>query len=189
MKNDNHTGDVSIYLAGAGIFLAIVSGVFFFGYKTIDSQLSKQNTELQYTVEQAITAYADTYASEALARAEEAAARAEAAAQAAEESAAEAEGIVKGNDTAKVEEPVTEVAISDLIDFDETKVSAEFIEITEDNQVVYIVQSGDTLCKISGAFYVSVDELVKENHIIDARWIYTGESIRIPTAKELAEMD
>lgn len=189
-KSDSHKSNVGIYLAGIGSFLLISAGTIGLAYHTVNLQLDNSNAQLQTTVEQAVTTYSDAVTADALARAEEAARRAEEAARLAEAAAQAAENAASGTTVItddQVDEP--EVTVYDLIDFDETKVSAEYIEITDDNAVVYIVQKGDTLCKISAAFYVSVDELVKENHITDPHWIYTGEAIRIPTAEDLANME
>lgn len=57
----------------------------------------------------------------------------------------------------------------------------EFTTVEEDGTVVYHIQRGDTLTKISGIFGVSVDELAEYNHIRNVNLIYTGSALRIPT--------
>ena len=188
-KSDSHKSNVGIYLAGVGSFLLISAGTIGLAYHTVNTQLTDSHAQLQTTVEQAVATYSDAVTADALARAEEAAKRAEEAARLAEAAAQAAEDAAASNAVSSDQVVKLEVTIHDLIDFDDTKVSADSIEITDNHEVVYIVQKGDTLCKISAAFYVSVDELVKENHIINAHWIYTGEAIRIPTAVDLANME
>lgn len=187
-KSDGRKSNVGIYVAGVGCFVLISAGTIGLAYHTVSSQLARSDAQMQTTVEQAVTAYSDAVTADALARAEAAAQRAEEAARLAEAAATSAENAANTQNGTEIDTSDKET-IYDLIDFDDTKVSAEYITIMDDDAIVYTVQRGDTLCKISGAFYVSVDELVKENHIINPHWIYTGESIRIPTSQDLAEME
>ncbi|NDI34826.1 LysM peptidoglycan-binding domain-containing protein [Chengkuizengella sediminis] len=51
----------------------------------------------------------------------------------------------------------------------------------------YIVQSGDTLFAISSKYGVSVQEIVDANNLIDAGYIYVGQTLYIPVSSEPAE--
>ena len=52
--------------------------------------------------------------------------------------------------------------------------------IVAGENLVYIVRPGDTLSKISGKTFYSVDELAEYNHIENVNMLYCDESIRIP---------
>lgn len=71
-----------------------------------------------------------------------------------------------------------DIGVADAID---RFLENEFTTLEEDGTVVYHIQWGDTLGKISGMFGISVDELAEYNHIRDVNLIYATSSLRIPT--------
>jgi LysM repeat protein len=55
-----------------------------------------------------------------------------------------------------------------------------FAQETEDNRVTHIVESGDTLYRISLRYGVTIDELVQANSITNASRIFRGQVLVIP---------
>jgi len=45
---------------------------------------------------------------------------------------------------------------------------------------LYVVQAGDTLSGIARAFNVSIEELMKANHLVDPNLLYVGQTLVIP---------
>lgn len=52
-----------------------------------------------------------------------------------------------------------------------------------DGTLVYMIQPGDTLTKISAAFGYSVDELANYNQIRNVNLIYANSALRVPKGK------
>lgn len=61
--------------------------------------------------------------------------------------------------------------------------SNEYIVLTTDGDMAYLIQKGDTLSEISSVVYVSVDELAEYNGIKNVNMIYAGSSLRVPYHK------
>lgn len=62
-------------------------------------------------------------------------------------------------------------------------IGAEYVTIDIDGNMVYHVEKGDTLTKISNLTGYSVQELAEYNCIENVNLIYTGQSIRIPASQ------
>lgn len=77
--------------------------------------------------------------------------------------------------------------IKDSVDVDKIDdvpyIGADYVTIDIDGNMVYRVQKGDTLTKISNLTGYSVQELAKYNHIGNVNLIYTNQSIRIPASQ------
>ena len=56
----------------------------------------------------------------------------------------------------------------------------EWATLADDGSLLYVIQRGDTLSKISALVGFSVDELAEYNHIRNVNLIYTGSVLRIP---------
>lgn len=63
-------------------------------------------------------------------------------------------------------------------------IGADYVTIDADGNMVYIVERGDTLTKISRLTGYSIQELAEYNHIENVNLIYTGQAIRIPASQE-----
>lgn len=74
---------------------------------------------------------------------------------------------------------------------DPTKMPPEWAIVDEDGTYVYMIQRGDTLCRISALTRYSVDELAAYNQIANVHWIYAGSSLRVPNMvhSELVSME
>lgn len=66
-------------------------------------------------------------------------------------------------------------------------IGAEYVTIDIDGNMVYLVQKGDTLTKVSRLTGYSVQEIAEYNHIQNVNLIYTGQSLRIPASPEAIE--
>lgn len=77
--------------------------------------------------------------------------------------------------------------IKDSVDVDKIDdvpyIGTDYVTIDIDGNMVYRVQKGDTLTKISNLTGYSVQELAKYNHIENVNLIYTNQSIRIPASQ------
>lgn len=62
-------------------------------------------------------------------------------------------------------------------------IGAEYVTIDIDGNMVYHVNEGDTLTKISNLTGYSVQEIAEYNCIENVNLIYTGQSIRIPASQ------
>ena len=54
------------------------------------------------------------------------------------------------------------------------------IMINDDGELVYRIEWGDTLCKLSSVFNSTVEELAKENEIKNVNLIYAGHAMKLP---------
>lgn len=59
-------------------------------------------------------------------------------------------------------------------------VDASLVQRDVDGTYVYIIQSGDTLSRLSAVFGYSVDEIANFNQIRNVNLIYDGSALRIP---------
>lgn len=59
-------------------------------------------------------------------------------------------------------------------------IDTSLLKQDSDGTYVYIIQDGDTLSKLSGAFGYSVDQIANFNEIRDVNLIYTDSALRIP---------
>lgn len=177
--------DIGIWLAGIGCFSLISCGVVGAAHFAVVNTANNSRYEMEQTASEAVSRYADAVMADKLSQAEAAAERAEAAAKAAEEALADIETITGETAEDIVSEENLVPSLTDLVMIDTDIIDETRVEVTEDGYVVYIIAKGDTLCRISAGFGVSVDELVEYNHIEDKHWIYAGSSIRIPTISEL----
>lgn len=204
MRTDNK--NIGIYIAGVLCVVIVAAGIVFLTVHMVKAQSAHSYSQMQSTAKQAAATY-----SSAVSRAEEAASRAEEAASIAADAVnriqQNADRLDNAGDSAtganiiiNIGDDVSytidgsgvhesETGVIHTVHFDDTLVSADNIEVLTDGTIVYTVQKNDTLCLLSDAFNVSVDELVIENHIKDASWIYEGEALRIPTFKSLADMN
>lgn len=188
-KQKKGKSDIGIWLAGVGCFSLITCGVLGVSHFAVQNAANNSRYEIEQTASEAVDRYADAVMADKLAQADAAAERAEAAAKAAENVLSDIESITgQSGDTEEIPEDVIP-SISDLVMIDTDIIDSARVEVTEDGYVVYIIARGDTLCKISAGFGVSVDELVAYNHLVNKNLIYTGSSLRIPTIAELAEED
>ena len=147
----------------------------------VQNAANNSRYEIEQTASEAVDRYADAVMADKLAQADAAAQRAEAAAKSAEDILSDVKSIAEqSGDTEEAPEDVA-LSISDLVMIDTDIIDSARVEVTEDGYVVYIIAKGDTLCKISAGFGVSVDELVAYNHLVNKNLIYTGSSLRIPT--------
>lgn len=180
MKTDvkKNSGNVFIWAIGAVCFVVISVGVICTAHFAVTRVAANSQSELTYMVNEAVNTYANAAMSDKLAQSEASALRAEDAADRAEEALSKIESVSISDDLSP-----------ESFSYDKSRVDEKNIVFLDDGTVVYNIQRGDTLCYISEIFYVSIDELVKENHIIDSHWIYTDSSIRIPTEKQLFSMD
>lgn len=217
MRTDNKS--IGIYIAGVLCVVIVAAGIVFLTVHMVKAQSAHSYSQMQSTAKQAAATYSSAVsrAEEAASRAEEAASIAADAANKAQQNAdrlgnagdastganitinigddvsytIDSSGVHESDtsDTAGSWADESETGAIHTVHFDNTLVSADNIEVLTDGTVVYTVQKNDTLCLLSDAFNVSVDELVIENHIRDASWIYEGEALRIPTFKSLADMN
>lgn len=188
-KQKKGKSDVGIWLAGIGCFSLITCGVLGVSHFAVQNAANNSRYEIEQTASEAVDRYADAVMADKLAQADAAAQRAEAAAKSAEDILSDVKSITEqSGDTKEAPEDVA-LSISDLVMMDTDIIDSARVEVTEDGYVVYIIAKGDTLCKISAGFGVSVDELVAYNHLVNKNLIYTGSSLRIPTIAELAEED
>lgn len=63
-------------------------------------------------------------------------------------------------------------------------VGADYVTIDADGNMVYLVERGDTLTRVSNLTGYSIQELAEYNHIENVNLIYTGQSLRIPASAE-----
>lgn len=66
-----------------------------------------------------------------------------------------------------------------IVDGEEIYIS-QITVVAEDGSLIYHIQKGDTLCRISRIFGYSVQELAEYNHISNPNLIYADSSLRIP---------
>ncbi len=206
MRTDNKS--IGIYIAGVFCVVIAAIGIGFLTVHMVKAQSAYSYSQMQSTAKQAVATYSNAVskAEEAASRAEEAASIAADAANKAQQNAdrldnaganitinigddvsytIDSDGVHESNvsDATGSRTDGSETGATYTVHFDDTLVSADNIEVLADGTVVYTVQKNDTLCLLSDAFNVSVDELVIENHIKDASWIYEGEALRIPVFK------
>lgn len=63
-------------------------------------------------------------------------------------------------------------------------IGKNFVIVDPEGNIVYVVEKGDTLSKISGIVGYSVNELAEYNKISNVNLIYTDESLRIPADED-----
>lgn len=73
-----------------------------------------------------------------------------------------------------------------IVDGEEIYLS-DITVVSEDGTLIYHIERGDTLCRISSIFGYSVQELAEYNHIPNPNLIYANSSLRIPSGEWKSE--
>lgn len=141
-------------LCGIGV-VVIVLGIVFLTYNAADDIVSNASDNMSMAVFTAVTEYSTTMQSDV-------------------------------NDTAdeltSAQTPeTTKEQTNDDVNSSTVENNDDCVSVSEDGDIIYSIQKGDTLCEISDKFGYSVDEIAEYNQIRNVDLIYADSSLRIPS--------